>query len=64
MDEYIRLMRISLSILIQGEAESTLSDSQEYKNADSVLNQYYELDNGKLVMEGESEPKDIREDDY
>jgi hypothetical protein len=50
--------------LKQGETESSLSSTEEYKNADQVLNSYYELHGGELVMEGESDPKDIRENDF
>lgn len=48
----------------QGETESELSETQEYKDADEALKSYYELHGGELVMEAESEPKDLREDDY
>lgn len=48
----------------QGETESELSTTEEYKNADEALKSYYELHGGQLVMEAESEPKDIREDDF
>lgn len=48
----------------QGETESELSATEEYKNADEALKSYYELHGGQLVMEAESEPKDIREDDF
>ena len=48
----------------QGEHESTLKDTKEYRGADEALGRYYDLDGGKHVMEAENEPKDIREDDY
>ena len=48
----------------QGEHESTLKDTKEYREADEALGRYYDLDGGKHVMEAETEPKDIREDDY
>lgn len=56
-------MLISLFIK-KGETESSLASTEEYKDADQVLNSYYELHGGQLVMEAESEPKDLREDDY
>ncbi|KAK9896410.1 TBCA-domain-containing protein [Cystobasidium minutum MCA 4210] len=49
---------------LMGETESELKESEEYKNADDALAAYYELHGGELVMEAESEPKDLREDDY
>lgn len=49
---------------LMGETESSLASTEEYKDADQVLNSYYELHGGQLVMEAESEPKDLREDDY
>lgn len=48
----------------QGETESTLASTEEYKNANEALNSYYELHGGQLVMEAEAEPKDLREDDF
>lgn len=48
----------------KAEQESSLGDTKEYKEASQVLDKYYELDGGKHVMEAESEPSDIRDDDY
>jgi hypothetical protein len=54
----------SSSLASQGETESEVSETSEYKAADEALQSYYELHGGQLVMEAESEPKDIREDDF